>query len=84
MKNDIWDVMSRPKEKFVVNSKWLFKIKHRVDGSIEKYKVRLWPKDSPRRRKVKDGSFIKWMRRQHSFMACYKKKCKLSSHKDLK
>jgi hypothetical protein len=30
----------KPKSKDVVPSKWLFKIKHVVDGSIEKYKAR--------------------------------------------
>lgn len=40
MKNDVWDVMPRPKGKLVVTSKWLFKNKHGVDGSIEKYKER--------------------------------------------
>ena len=38
MKNDVWDVIPRPEEKFVVISKWIYKIKHAVDGSIEKYK----------------------------------------------
>eukprot|EP00253_Pinus_taeda_P002672 PITA_02672 len=41
MKNDVWDVVPRSKGKFVVISKWLFKIKHGVDDSIEKYKARL-------------------------------------------
>eukprot|EP00253_Pinus_taeda_P030515 PITA_30515 len=40
MKNDIWDVVSKPKGKSMVTSKWLFKIKHGVDGSIETYKAR--------------------------------------------
>jgi len=40
MKNDVWDVVPRPKGKYVVTSKWLFKVKHGVDGSIENYKVR--------------------------------------------
>lgn len=40
MKNDVWDIVLKPKEKFVVTSKCLFKIKHGVDGSIEKYKAR--------------------------------------------
>eukprot|EP00253_Pinus_taeda_P032760 PITA_32760 len=38
MKNDIPDIMPRPKGISVMTSKWLFKIKHGVDGSIEKYK----------------------------------------------
>ena len=36
LKNDVWDVVPRPKNKSVVSSKWLFKIKHASDGSIEK------------------------------------------------
>lgn len=36
MMNDVWDVVLRPKGKVVVHSKWLFKIKHGVDGSIKK------------------------------------------------
>ena len=39
MKNDVWDVVLRPKGKYVVNSKWLFKIKHGVYGSIYKFKA---------------------------------------------
>ena len=40
MTNDVWDVVPRPKEKSVVNSKWIYKIKHAIDDSIEKYKAR--------------------------------------------
>ena len=40
MKNDVWDVVPRPKGKFVVTSKWIFKIKHVSDGSVEKHKAR--------------------------------------------
>jgi hypothetical protein len=40
IKNDVWEIVPRPKSKDVVSSKWLFKIKHVVDGSIEKYKER--------------------------------------------
>jgi hypothetical protein len=39
IKNDVWEIVPRPKDKDVVSSKWLFKIKHVVDGSIEKYKA---------------------------------------------
>ena len=40
MKNDVWDVLPRPEGKLVVTSKWIYKIKHAADGSIEKYKAR--------------------------------------------
>ena len=40
MKNDVWDIVPRPKGKYVVTSKWIYKIKHAADGSVEKYKER--------------------------------------------
>jgi hypothetical protein len=40
MKNDVWDIVPKPKDKSVVSSKWIFKVKHAADGSIEKYKAR--------------------------------------------
>ena len=40
MKNYVWEVVPRPKNKDVVSSKWIYKIKHATDGSIEKYKAR--------------------------------------------
>ena len=40
MKNYVWDVVPRLKGKIVVISKWLFKIKYGIGGSIEKYKAR--------------------------------------------
>jgi hypothetical protein len=40
IKNDVWEIVPRPKNKDVVSSKWLFKIKHATNGSIEKYKAR--------------------------------------------
>ena len=40
MKNDVWDIVLRPEGKSVVTSKWIYKIKHAIDGSVEKYKAR--------------------------------------------
>ena len=40
IKNDVWEIVPRPKSKDVASSKWFFKIKHDADGSIEKYKGR--------------------------------------------
>ena len=36
MKNDVWEIVPRPEGKSVVTSRWLYKIKHGADGSIEK------------------------------------------------
>ena len=36
MKNDVWDIVPKPENKSVVSSKWIYKIKHIVDGRVEK------------------------------------------------
>jgi hypothetical protein len=38
MKNDVWDIVSRLEGKSVVNSKWIYIIRHATNGSVEKYK----------------------------------------------
>jgi hypothetical protein len=40
MKNEVWEIVPRPKEKSVVTSKWVYKIKHATDRSMDKYKAR--------------------------------------------
>jgi hypothetical protein len=40
MKNDVWEVVMRPEGKSMATSKWIYKIKHVADDSIEKYKAR--------------------------------------------
>jgi hypothetical protein len=40
MKNVVWDIVLRLKEKSIVTSKWIYKIKHATEGSVEKYKAR--------------------------------------------
>lgn len=40
MKNNGWEIVPRPEAKSVVTSRWLFKIKHAADGSVDKFKVR--------------------------------------------
>ena len=39
MKNDVWEVVPRPEGKSMVTSRWLYKLKHAADGSIERYKT---------------------------------------------
>ena len=45
IKNNVWEIVPRPKSKDVVSSKWLYKIKHVDDGSVEKYKARFVARD---------------------------------------
>jgi hypothetical protein len=40
MKNDARKIVPILEGKFVVTSKWIYKIKHAIDGSIDKYKER--------------------------------------------
>ena len=39
-KNHTWDLVTLPPRKSVVGCKWIYKIKTRSDGSIERYKTR--------------------------------------------
>eukprot|EP00253_Pinus_taeda_P012749 PITA_12749 len=45
MKNGVWEVVTRPEDKSVVTSKWIYKIKHAADGSIDKNKARFVARD---------------------------------------
>jgi hypothetical protein len=38
LKNNDWDIVPRPKDKSMVSSKWVYKIKHVADGSVENFK----------------------------------------------
>jgi hypothetical protein len=40
LKNNVWNIVSRPKDKSMVSSKWIYKIKHTADGSVENFKAR--------------------------------------------
>jgi hypothetical protein len=39
--NDTWTLCLRPKQQHVIRNKWVYKIKQRPDGSIERFKARL-------------------------------------------
>ena len=52
IKNNVWEVVPRPEGKSVVTSKWLYKIKHVADGSIEKFEARFVARASSQREGV--------------------------------
>ena len=38
IKNDVWEIVPRPKDKSLISSKSIFKTKNSTNGSIKKYK----------------------------------------------
>jgi len=40
-KNKTWEVIPRPKDKKLVGCKWVFIVKFKSDGALERYKARL-------------------------------------------
>ena len=40
-KNQTWELVDVPKDKYVINVKWIFKTKKDVDGSVHKHKGRM-------------------------------------------
>ena len=39
MKNNVWKVVPIPEGKLVVGLRWIYKVKHAADKSVEKYKA---------------------------------------------
>ena len=39
--NEVWELVELPKDRTLIGSKWVYKLKSGPDGSIERYKARL-------------------------------------------
>jgi hypothetical protein len=39
--NATWELVALPKDKKIIGCKWVYKVKHNVDGSVNRYKARL-------------------------------------------
>jgi len=39
--NAIWELIALPKDKKTIECKWVYKIKHNANGSVNRYKARL-------------------------------------------
>lgn len=42
--NKVWDLVDLPPRRRAIGNKWFLKVKHKADGSIERYKARLMAK----------------------------------------
>ena len=40
-KNKTWEIVERSKGKNIVDCKWIFTLKYKADGSLERHKTRL-------------------------------------------
>ena len=40
-RNKVWELVDLPPQRKSIRNKWVFKIKRRTDGSIDKFKTRL-------------------------------------------
>jgi len=41
VRNDTWDLVSLPKGKHIIGTKWVYKTKYKPYGTIDKYKAHL-------------------------------------------
>jgi len=41
MENETWDLVELPSDKTALGCKWVFKVKHKSDGTVERFKGRL-------------------------------------------
>ena len=39
--NDTWELVDKPDDRLVVDNRWIYKVKTKVDGSVDKFKARL-------------------------------------------
>jgi len=40
-RNEVWELVDHPPGHKVIGNKWVFKVKRRADGSLDKFKARL-------------------------------------------
>jgi len=40
IRNSVWEVVPRPTNKLLVSSRWIYKVRKAIDGSVEKHKAR--------------------------------------------
>nr|KYP41832.1 Retrovirus-related Pol polyprotein from transposon TNT 1-94 [Cajanus cajan] len=40
-RNSTWEIVDKPRDKKAIGCRWIFTVKHKADGTIERYKARL-------------------------------------------
>ena len=82
MQNDVWEVVPRPIDRVVVGSRWIYKIKHSVDGSTKKYKVRFMSKGFSKKEGIDYEETFALVARYTSIRAVISLSCNLTCNTD--
>ena len=61
MSNGTWEIVDRPYGCKPIGCKWVFKKKLRPNGTIERYKARLWPRAILKRKVMISLILIHWL-----------------------
>jgi len=80
--NSVWDVVSRPKNKSVVSSCWLYKVKKAVDGSVEKHKARFVARGFSQVERIMLLKYISIEEKDDDILTKALSKCKFEFHRD--
>ena len=59
MKNDVWEIVLRLEKKYVMSSKWIYKINHVVYGSIIQGKILIMRLLTERRHRLRREIFTR-------------------------
>ena len=82
MQNDVWEVVPRPTNRAVVGSRWIYKIKHGANGSIEKYKARFMAKGLSQKEGIDYEETFSLVARYTSIQAVISLSCNLTCSTD--
>ena len=52
IENQMWDLVPKPSDRKPVRNKWIYKVKYKSDGQIDKFKARLVAKGFTQKRGV--------------------------------
>ena len=80
--NNVWDMVQRPENKLVVSSRWLYKVKKAVDGSVEKHKAIFVARGFSQVERIMLLQYILTEEQDADILTKTLSKCKFEFHRD--
>ena len=80
--NNVWDVVPRPKNKSVVSSRWIYKVKQVTDGSVENHKARFVSHSFSQVKRIMLLQYISTEEQNADILTKALSKCKFKFHRD--